>query len=77
MAGHVARMGERIGVYRVLVRRREGKRPLGRPMGRWEDNIKVNLQGGRWGEGMDWIDLTQDRDRWRAVVNVAMDLRVP
>ena len=77
MAGHVARMGERIGVYRVLVRRREGKRPLGRPMGRWEDNIKVNLQGGRWGGGMDWIDLTQDRDRWRAVVNVAMDLRVP
>ena len=66
-AGHVARRGERIGVYRVLVGKPEGKRPLGRPRHRWENNIKTDLQevGCR---GMDWIELAQDRDRWRALV---------
>jgi hypothetical protein len=60
----------------VLVGKPEGKRPLGRPKRRWEDNIKKGLQEGRW-RGMDWIDLAQDRDRWRALVNVVMNLRVP
>jgi hypothetical protein len=73
--GHVARMGER-GVYRFLGRKPEGKKPLGRPRHRWEDNIKIDLQevGCR---GMDWIDLAQDRDRRRAVVNAVMNFRVP
>ena len=74
-AGHMAHMGEGRGVYRVLVGKPEGKRPLGRPRRRWEDNIKMDLQEvGR--EGMDWIELAQDRDRWRALVNAVM-LRVP
>ena len=54
----------------------DGKRPLGRPRRRWEVNIKMNLQEGGCG-GMDWIDLAQDRDRWRALVNVLMNIRVP
>ena len=76
MAGHVARMGGRRGVYRVLVGELEGKRPLGRPRRRWEDNIKMDLQevGCR---SVDWIDLAQVRDRWRALVNVVMNIRVP
>jgi len=69
-------MGEGRGVYRVLVGKPEGKRPLGRPRHRWEDNIKMDLQEVVRG-GMDWIDLAQDRDRWRALVNAAMNLRVP
>jgi hypothetical protein len=73
--GHVARMGEGRGVYRV-VGKREGKRPLGRPRNRWEVNIKIDLQEVRCG-GMDWIQLGQDKDRWRALVNVVMNLRVP
>ena len=74
-AGHVARMGKRTGVCRVLVGKHEGKRPLGRAWRKWEDNIKMDLQevGCR---GMDWIDLAQDRDRWRALVNAVMNLRV-
>jgi hypothetical protein len=61
-AGHVARMGERTGVYRVLVGKPEGKRPLGRPSHRWENNIKMHLQEIGWGV-LDWIDLTEDTDR--------------
>ena len=74
-AGHVARMGERRGVYRVLVGKPEGKRPLGRPRQRWENNIKMNLQELVC-EDIDWIELVQDRDRWWALVNVVMNLRV-
>ena len=74
-AGHVARMGERRGLYRDLVGKPEGKRPLGRSSLRWEDNIKMDLQevGCR---GMDWIELAQYRDRCRALVNTVMNLRV-
>ena len=75
-AGHVARMGERKGVYRILVGKPEGKRPLGRPRRRWEDNIKIDIQEAGCG-GMDWIELAQDRDRCRALVNMVMNLRVP
>jgi hypothetical protein len=70
------RMGEGRGVYRVLVGKPEVKRPLGRPRCRWEDNIKIDLQEVGW-VGTDWIYLAQDRDRWRALVNVVMNLRVP
>ena len=77
---HVARMGERERerkcVYRVLVGRPDGKRPLGRPRRRWEDNIKMDLQEVVCG-GMEWIDPAQDRDRWRALVNAVMNLRGP
>jgi len=65
--------GERLGVYRVLVGKTEGKRPLGRARRRWEDNIKMDLEEVGCG-GMDWIDLAQDRDSWRALVNVVMKL---
>ena len=74
-AGHVARMGDGIGVYRVLVGKPEGSRPLGRPRRRWEDNIKTYIQEVGCG-GMDWIEVAQDRDRWRALVNAVMNLRV-
>ena len=76
LAGHVARMGEDRGVQRVLVAKPEGKRPLGRPRCRWEDNIKMDLQEVGGGHG-DWIKLAQDRDRWRALVGMARDFRVP
>jgi hypothetical protein len=75
-AGHVARMGEGRGVYMVLVGKPEGKRQMGRPRRRWEDNIKMDLLEVGCG-GMDWIELAQDRDRWRALVNAVMNLRVP
>jgi hypothetical protein len=68
--------GERSGVHRVLVEKPEGKRPLGRPRRGWEDNIKMYFQKAGCG-GMDWIELAQDRDRWRALVNAVMKLRVP
>jgi hypothetical protein len=69
-------MGKGKGVYRVLVGKPEGKRSLGRPRRRWEDNIKINLQEVGCG-GMVWIELVQYRDRWRALVNAVMNLRVP
>jgi len=74
--GHVARMGEKRGVYRVLVAKPEGKRPLGRPRRRWENNIKIDLQEVGYGV-MDWIKLVQDMDTWRALVNAVMNFRVP
>jgi len=70
----VARMGEGKGVYRILVGKPEGKRPLGRPRHGWEDNNKVDLQEVGCGV-MDWIHLAQDRDRWRALVNAVMNFR--
>ena len=75
-AGHVARMGERRGLYRVLVGKPEGKRQLGRLKRRWGDNIKMDLQEVQFG-CTDWIELAQDGDRWRALVNAVMNLRVP
>jgi hypothetical protein len=75
-AGHVARMGQERGVHRGLVGKPEGKRPLGRPRRRWEDNITRDLQevGGRCG---DCMERAQDRDRWRALLNTVMNFRVP
>ncbi|KAJ4448406.1 hypothetical protein ANN_10422 [Periplaneta americana] len=75
-ARHVASMGESRNTYRVLVGRPEGKRPLGRPRRRWEDNIKMDLRELGY-DDRDWINLAQDRDRWRAYVRAAMNLRVP
>ena len=75
-AGHAARMEERRGVYRVLVGRPEGNRPLGRPRHRWEDNIRIELQEVGCGF-MDWIELAQDRGRWRKLVNAVMKFLVP
>jgi hypothetical protein len=75
-AGHVACMGEDTGVHRVLVGKPEGKRPLGRPRRRWEDNIKMDLQKVGGGGG-DWMELAQDRDRWRALVVTVRNFRVP
>jgi len=74
-AGHVAPMGEGIGAYRILVGIPEEKRPLGRPRRKWEDNIKMDLQEVGCGD-MDWIELAQGRDRWRALVNAVMNLLV-
>ena len=68
-------MGEERGVHRVLVGKPEGKRPLGRPRRRWEDNIKMDLQEVGGGGG-DWMELAQDRDRWQVLVNTAMNFRV-
>ena len=75
-AGHVARTEERGDAYTALVGRPERKRPLRIPRRRCEDNIKMDLQEEEWG-GMDWIDLAQNRDRWRALVNGVMNLRTP
>ena len=72
----MARMGERKGVYRVLVRKCVGKRQLERPRRRWEDNIKMVLQEVGCG-GVDWIELAHDRDSWQALVNAVMNLLVP
>jgi hypothetical protein len=73
-AGHVVRIGVKRNANRILVGKPEGKKPLRRPRRRWVDNIKINLIG--W-DGMDWIDLAQDRNQWRALVNAVMKLWVP
>ena len=75
-AGHVAHMGEKRGVYRVLVGKPEGKTPLGIPRRRWVDNIKMDLQEVECGY-VDWIGLAQDRDRWRTHMSAVMNFRVP
>jgi hypothetical protein len=75
-AGHVARMREVRGAYNILVGRPEGRRPLGRLRRRWEDNIKMNLGEIGFGD-VDWNHWAQDRDRWRALVNTVMNIRVP
>ena len=74
-AGHVARMGEERGVYRFLLGKAEGRRPLGRPSRRWVDNIRMDLQEVGCGY-MDWIGLAQGRDIWRTLVSAVMNLRV-
>ena len=76
MGGACGTYGEGRGVHRVLVGKPEGKRPLGRPRHRWEDNIKIDIQEVGMGCG-DWMELAQDRDRWRALVSTVMNLRVP
>jgi hypothetical protein len=75
-AGHVARMGEERGMHRVLVGKPEGNRPSGRPRRRWEDNIKMVVQKVGGGRG-DWMELAQDRDRWRALVSTVKNPRDP
>jgi hypothetical protein len=74
-SGHLARMGEKRNAYRLLVGKPEGKRPLGRPSCRWVDNIRMDLGEVEWGD-VDWIGLAQDRNRWRALVNSVLTLRV-
>jgi hypothetical protein len=69
-------MGTKRNAYRILVGKPEGKRSLGRPRCRWVNNIKIDLRGIGW-DGMGWIDLAQDKDQWRALVNMVMNLRVP
>jgi hypothetical protein len=75
-AGHLARMGKKRNAYRLLVGKAEGKRPLGRPRRRWVDNIRMDLGEVGWGD-VDWIGLAKDRNRWRALVNSTLNLRVP
>jgi hypothetical protein len=75
-AGHVARMGEKRNAYRILVEKPEGRRPLERPRRRWVDNIKIDLREIGW-DDVDWFDLAQERDQWRAFVNAMMNLQVP
>jgi hypothetical protein len=75
-AGHVARMGEKRNACRILVGKPEEKKPLGGPRRRWVDNIKTDLGEPGW-DGTDWIDLAQDRDQWRTLVNTVMNLQVP
>jgi hypothetical protein len=75
VGGACSMYGGKKSAYRILVGRPEGRRPLGRPKRRWEDNIKIDLQEVGWA-AMDWIELTQDRDRWLALVNAVMNLRV-
>jgi hypothetical protein len=74
-AGHVARIWEKRNAYRILMGKPEGKRPLGSPRRRWADNIKMDLRETGW-RGMDWFDLAQDKDQWRALVNTIINLQV-
>jgi hypothetical protein len=74
--GHVACLGEKINAYRILMGKPEEKSTLRRPRHRWEDNIKMDLREIGW-DGVDWIDLAEDRDQWRALMNMVMNLRVP
>jgi hypothetical protein len=76
MGGACSTYREARGAYRILVGRPEGRKPLGRPRHGWEDNIKMDLHDMGWW-GMDWIELAQDKDRWQALVNAVMNLRVP
>jgi hypothetical protein len=76
LAGHIARMGEKKNAYRLLVGKPEGKRPLGRPRRRWVDNIRMGLGEVGWGD-VDWNGLAKDRNRWRALVDWLLKLRVP
>jgi hypothetical protein len=76
LGGHVARMGEKRNAYRLLVGKPKGKRPLGRPRRRWVYNIRMDLGEVGWGD-VDWTDLARDRNRWRALVNSVLNLRVP
>jgi hypothetical protein len=75
-AGHVARLGDKRNAYRLLVGKPEGKRPLGRPRCMWVDNIRMDVGEVGWGD-VDWIGLAKDRNRWRALVNWVLNLRVP
>jgi hypothetical protein len=75
-AGHVARMGEKMNTYRLLVGKPEGRRQLGRPRRRWVDIIRMDLGEVRWGDGY-WVGLAQDRNKWRALANSVLNLRVP
>jgi hypothetical protein len=75
-AGHVARMGEKRNAYRLLVGKPEGKIPLGRPRRMWVDNIRMDLGEVGWGD-VDWIGLAHDRNRWRALLNSVLNLRIP
>jgi hypothetical protein len=75
-AGHVARMEENRNAYRILVGKSEGKIPLGRPRRRWTDNFKMDLREIGW-DGVNWIDMAQNRDQWRALVNTVLNLRIP
>jgi hypothetical protein len=75
-AGHVARIREKKNACKIIVGKLEGKRPLGRPRRRWVDNIKMDLREIGL-DGEDWIDMAQDRDQWRALVNTVLNLRVP
>jgi hypothetical protein len=75
-AGHVTRMGAKDNAYKLLVGKPEGKRPLGRPTSRWVDNLEMDLRGIAW-DGVDWIDMTQDKDQWRGLVKAFLNLRVP
>jgi hypothetical protein len=76
LAGHVARMGKKRNAYRILVGKPEGKRPLGRPRRRWVYSFKMDLKEIGW-DGVDWIDMAQDRDQWRVLVNTVLNLWVP
>jgi hypothetical protein len=76
IVNRVAQMGEKRNAYRFLMGKPEGKRPIGKPRRSWEDNVRMDLSEIGWG-GMDWVDLAEDRDQWRALVNTVMNLRVP